>query len=56
LKHVVRFAPPNRGLTQIEIQRWEDDGGAVLPDATPHRDRADQHRHCHELGELAAAD
>jgi hypothetical protein len=56
LKHAVRSAPPKCGLTQIEIQRWEDDGGAVLPDATPHRDRADQHRHCHELGELAAAD
>jgi hypothetical protein len=53
LNHAVRWAPPNRGLTQIEIQRWEDDGGAILPDA-PRRHR---HEHHHdEVTELAAAE
>jgi hypothetical protein len=56
LKHAACSRSPHRGPTLIEIQRWEDDGGAVLPDATPRRDKADQHRHYHEVGELAAAD
>jgi hypothetical protein len=56
LKHAACSRSPHRGPTLIEIQRWEDDGGAVLPDATPRRDKAGQHRHYHEVGELAAAD
>ena len=54
LNHAVRWAPPNRGLTQTEIQRWEDDGGAVLPDA-PRRHRHEPHLG-HEIEELAAAE
>jgi hypothetical protein len=54
LNHAVRWAPPNRGLTQIEIQRWEDDGGAILPDA-PRRHRHEPHLG-HEIEELAAAE
>ena len=26
--------PPEDEPTSLELQRWEDDGGAVLPDAT----------------------
>jgi hypothetical protein len=54
LNHAVRWAPPNRGLTQIEIQRWEDDGGAILPDA-PRQHRHEPHLG-HEIEELAAAE
>jgi len=54
LKHAVRSAPPKCGLTQIEIQRWEDDGGAALPDVTTRR-RHEPHLG-HEIEELAAAE
>ena len=55
LKHTAGAASPNHGLTPVEIQRWEDDGGAVLPDA-PRRVRADRHLHHDEVGELTAAE
>ena len=59
-------------LTAIEIQRWEDGGGAALPDATPPR-KPTLHRsadrgagkfrpasaarfHCRAPTELAAAE
>jgi hypothetical protein len=43
----------DRGPTPLELQRWEDDGGAVFSDASP-RPAA---RHRHELlRELAAAE
>lgn len=29
IKHAARSASPNHGLTLIEVQRWEDDGGAI---------------------------
>jgi hypothetical protein len=29
-----------RDVTPLEIQRWEDDGGAVLPDAMPRKQRS----------------
>jgi hypothetical protein len=29
-----------RHVTPNEIQRWEDDGGAVLPDALPRKQRS----------------
>lgn len=38
------FFPTDDDPTAIEIQRWEDDGGAVLPDATPPRTRPVFHR------------
>jgi len=34
----------DRDPTPLEIQRWEDDGGAALPDAMPSRKRS--MRHC----------
>ena len=55
LKHAAGSASPNHGLTLVEIQRWEDDGGAVLGDA-PRRERADRHLHHDAVGELAAAE
>jgi hypothetical protein len=54
LKHAACSASPNRGLTLIEIQRWEDDGGAALVEATP-RHRAAEHHH-DDVGEYAAAE
>ena len=47
-------------VTPLDIQRWEDDGGAVLPDAMPRKQRSLRHpdaalrhgraeRHLHEL-------
>jgi hypothetical protein len=48
---------PRRGShshapTPAEIQRWEDDGGAILPDKPPHR--TERHRR-DDQAELAAA-
>jgi len=54
LNHAACSRSPNRGLTQIEIQRWEDDGGAILPDA-PRQHRHEPHLG-HEIEELAAAE
>ena len=31
---------PDRDVTLIELQRWEDDGGAALPDVTPRKNRS----------------
>ena len=56
LKHAARAASPNHGLTLIEIQRWEDDGGAILADAAPRHAATDRHLHHDEVGELAAAE
>jgi hypothetical protein len=55
LKQAASSASPNHGLTALEIQRWEDDGGAVLANATPRREGADRHLH-DAVGELAAAE
>jgi hypothetical protein len=54
LRHAACSASPNHGLTPIEMQRWEDDGGAILPDA-PRRHRHEPHLG-HEIEELAAAE
>ena len=35
LKEAVCSASPNHGLTLIEIQRWEDDGGAISAGPAP---------------------
>jgi hypothetical protein len=48
-------ASPNHDLIPLEIQRWEDDGGAILTDISPCRQRAGEHRH-ELVGELAAAE
>ena len=54
LKEVVSSASPNYGLTLIEIQRWEDDGGATLAGPTKRRaQRCERHDH-EEPHELAA--
>ena len=43
----------DRGPTPLELQRWEDDGGAVRPESSPRR----AERHQHDLPrELAAAE
>jgi len=55
LKEAVCSASPNHGLTPIEIQRWEDDGGAVLAEPAMRRPRHVRHFH-HEPHELAAAE
>ena len=55
LKHAACSASPNHGLTLIEIQRWEDDGGAVLGDAAPRPEKADGRLH-DEVSEMAAAE
>jgi hypothetical protein len=52
LKQAACSASPNHGLTPLEIQRWEDDGGAILTEATPCRARTDGH-HYEPIGELA---
>lgn len=55
VKHAACRASPNRGLMLVEIQRWEDDGGAILAD----RPSRPQHweRHLHGAPhELAAAE
>jgi len=39
-KEIVQIgAAPDGDLTLLEVQRWEDDGGAVAPDATPRKNR-----------------
>jgi hypothetical protein len=48
-------ASPNHGLTPLEIQRWEDDGGAIPADAMPRRERAERHFH-EPVGELVTAE
>jgi hypothetical protein len=55
LKHAACSASPNHGLTPLEIQRWEDDGGAILADAPPRRERVGEHHH-EPVGELADAE
>jgi hypothetical protein len=55
LKHAACSASPNHGLTPLEIQRWEDDGGAVLGDVAPRPEKADRRLH-DEVGEMAAAE
>ena len=45
--------------TPFEIQRWEDDGGAVLTDVMPSRKRSMRHRAIDEFQfdrELVAAE
>jgi hypothetical protein len=54
LKHAACSRSPHHGPTLIEIQRWDDDGGAVLSD-TPRRHRHEPHLG-HETKELAAAE
>ncbi len=55
-------ALPDDDLTAIEIQRWEDDGGAVLPDALSPRKRLVFHPasaarlHCTAPAELATVE
>jgi hypothetical protein len=54
LNHIPASRPHSHDPTPAEIQRWEDDGGAVQADASRLRESA--HRHCHEAsGELVAA-
>ena len=55
LKYAACAASPNHGLTPLEIQRWEDDGGAILIDAPTYRDRTGEHHH-EPAGELAAVE
>jgi len=55
LKQAACSASSNCGLTLIEIQRWEDDGGAILADAAPRHARTDWHLH-EPVGELVAAE
>jgi hypothetical protein len=40
----VAFSASSNEPTPLEIQRWEDDGGAVLRDALRPRKRSLQHR------------
>jgi hypothetical protein len=51
LKQAVCSASPNHGVTPIEIQRWEDDGGAILADRPPRPQHCERHVHDapHEL-------
>jgi hypothetical protein len=51
LNEVPASRPHSHAPTPAEIQRWEDDGGAIRPDPRPDPER---HRHEHEP-ELAAA-
>jgi hypothetical protein len=54
LKQAACSASPNHGLTSLEIQRWEDDGGAILLGAAPGKSTE---RRLHEaVGELTAAE
>jgi hypothetical protein len=55
LKQAACSASPNHGLSPLEIQRWEDDGGAIPADAMPRRERAERHFH-EPVGELVAAE
>ncbi|TMJ61620.1 MAG: hypothetical protein E6G81_04130 [Alphaproteobacteria bacterium] len=45
LTHAACSASPNHGLTPLEIQRWEDDGGAILAEPKRQRQRRDWHLH-----------
>jgi prevent-host-death family protein len=45
LKGTVCSASPNHGLTALEIQRWEDDGGAIFTSCVRRRQRCDRHVH-----------
>jgi hypothetical protein len=54
-KYVVCPASPRHGPTAIEIQRWEDDGGAAFHDIAPRATSADHHID-DRVGELAAAE
>jgi hypothetical protein len=51
LNQVPASRPHSHDPTPAEIQRWENDGGAVLPNPLPRRERE---HHSHEP-ELAAA-
>ena len=42
IKHATWSASPNHGLTLIEVQRWEDDGGAI-PTHRRRTHKPDQH-------------
>lgn len=54
LKQTARSAAHEHGPTPAEIQRWEDDGGAVFSAPAPTKKSAD--RHVREpLRELVAA-
>jgi len=55
LKHAACSASPNHGLTPLEIQRWEDDGGAIVAHTARPRERTGEHHHEH-AGELADAE
>jgi len=55
LKQHACSASPNHGLTPLDIQRWEDDGGAILAEPAPWSRRAHRHRH-DEMPQMAAAD
>ena len=43
LKQHACSASPNHGLTPLDIQRWEDDGGAILAEPKRQRQRRDWH-------------
>ena len=45
LTHAACSASPNHGLTPLEIQRREDDGGAILAEPKRQRQRRDWHLH-----------
>ena len=53
LKEAVCSASPNHNLTLIELQRWEDDGGAISAGPTPRRQRCvrQDHEEPHELAD-----
>jgi hypothetical protein len=55
LKEAACSGSPNRGLTPIEIQRWEDDGGAIPAARPTRRQRHERHDH-DEPHELIAAE
>jgi hypothetical protein len=62
-KKLVHYpAAPEHDVELTEIQRWEDDGGAVLPDVRPRKQRSAQVHYpsteryrWHAQDELAAA-
>ena len=54
-EHAVCPASPKHGPTALDIQRWEDDGGAVFPDITP-RSKCAEHHIDDRVVELAAAE
>ena len=55
LRHAASSALPNHGRTPLEIQRWEDDGGAILAGPSPRLARLGDHDH-EPAGELAATE